>query len=114
MGLNVRSVSYHGPTVHEYRTLDIFLFLPGVWGTEMRYMAVAIDLTLSRRVIGYKKGLDASDAWNTFLQTEVSIFSLKWLVEGLGLLHCRSIYHILFLVITPVFCEPQHVSRNIN
>lgn len=43
----------------------------GYWGTEMRYMAVAINTTLSQRVVGYPEGLAAAAAWDTFLETEV-------------------------------------------
>ena len=61
----------------------------GYWGTEMRYMAVSINTTLSQRVVGYPEGLAAAAAWDAFLETQVSEIHVQLIVQICIFFHHR-------------------------
>ncbi|XP_013379632.1 uncharacterized protein LOC106151089 [Lingula anatina] len=47
--------------------------IPGVkYGTRLRYAAITVNLTLNPRVTGYVTGLPVMDAWENFVNDEVS------------------------------------------
>lgn len=42
-----------------------------VYGTELKYFAIVVNLTLERSTLGYPTGLKARDNWESWFQDEV-------------------------------------------